>query len=543
MERRCIIIAPPPTPNGDLHIGHMAGPYLAGDIHARYRRAKGDGVIFTTGTDDSQTYVVTSARKKGLDPEVLCDRSWHEIRASLNAMGVAVDGFAPFDDGYRNAVLNFLAPLYRAGKFESRQVRFPYGEQSHRYLIEAFVSGICPVCLAESRGGLCETCGHPNNFDELLDPRSNLQPGEPVSFREVTILVLPLERYRAQIEAHYATYATMWRPHIKQLLREVLSAPLPDFPITYPTEWGIRAPYPETPAQVINAWVEGMPASMYCTAFSAKSMGFPEANWDSLWMRETGNELVYFLGFDNSYFWALTHLALLFAHGDRYIKPSSIVCNEFYELEHEKFSTSRGHLIWATDLVKEVPRDLVRFYLAMTAPEHQRTNFSRSGMVKVVSDRLIRPWNQLAASLSRLMTHHQIVPGAVLPVLEDARRCGTAMLRRFDGCYALPSLSLERLADMLCWQAARLAGLAAQMEYQTDAGALGGLFYQVILLVKCAAPVLVDTCGLLFESSWLDHHLPEKAVASEAPALKLPTLPAFQESWANPSLAAHRSNI
>ena len=24
-----LIVAPPPTPNGDLHVGHMSGPYLA----------------------------------------------------------------------------------------------------------------------------------------------------------------------------------------------------------------------------------------------------------------------------------------------------------------------------------------------------------------------------------------------------------------------------------------------------------------------------------------------------------------------------------
>ncbi len=414
-----------------------------------------------------------------------------------------------------------------SGKFELRQARFPYGEQSRRYLVEAYVSGICPVCLAESRGGLCEACGHPNNFDELLDPRSNVQPGEPVSLREVSILVLPLERYRAQLEAHYGANAASWRPHIRQLLREVLASPLPDFPITYPTDWGIPAPYPETQGQVFNAWVEGMPASMYCTAFAAKSMGLQDTDWDFLWRTETGNELVYFLGFDNSYFWALTHLALLLAHGDRYIKPSSIVCNEFYELEHEKFSTSRGHLIWATDLVAEVPRDLVRFYLAMTAPEHQRTNFSRTGMVKVVSDRLIRPWNRLAASLSRLLTQHRIAPGAVLSVSAAARRLGSAMLMRFDGCYSLASLSLGRLADLLCYQVDRLATLSFQMEQQTNAPDLGGLFYQVNLLVQCSAPVLVDSCRSVLGSDWSEHRLQEEAIASEVSVFNLTPLPTF----------------
>ena len=43
--------------------------------------------------------------------------------------------------------------------------------------------------------------------------------------------------------------------------------------------------------------------------------------------------LVHFLGFDNASTSGLPHIALLMAHGDRYVWPESIVNNEFYELE------------------------------------------------------------------------------------------------------------------------------------------------------------------------------------------------------------------
>ncbi len=80
---KTLIIAPPPTPNGDLHVGHMAGPYLAGDIYARYLRLNGKAVNYATGTDDSQTYVVTSALKLGTTPEELCRQSSEDIHSSL----------------------------------------------------------------------------------------------------------------------------------------------------------------------------------------------------------------------------------------------------------------------------------------------------------------------------------------------------------------------------------------------------------------------------------------------------------------------------
>src|SRR5690349_10498254 len=180
MDRRVVIVGPPPTPNGDLHVGHIAGPYLAADVHARYLRAIGRRVLYVTGTDDSQTYVVSTAARRGTTPEQLTEQSTRDIQLSLDAIGVAVDGFAPFDEGYRAAVIDFTARLHAAGKLRPRTVRLPYLEGRDQFLVEGLVEGGCPVCLATSRGGLCESCGHPNNFDDLIDPHSTMHPSDPV---------------------------------------------------------------------------------------------------------------------------------------------------------------------------------------------------------------------------------------------------------------------------------------------------------------------------------------------------------------------------
>src|ERR1700735_452176 len=102
--RPVLVLGPNPTPNGGMHLGHIAGPYLAGDVYARYQRARGRDVIFTTGTDDSQTFVVASAQRLGVTPQELCRTSTAKIREALSAMGISVDGFGPFDDTYRATV-------------------------------------------------------------------------------------------------------------------------------------------------------------------------------------------------------------------------------------------------------------------------------------------------------------------------------------------------------------------------------------------------------------------------------------------------------
>ncbi|MEU9647500.1 class I tRNA ligase family protein [Streptomyces sp. NPDC048110] len=490
--RRVIVIDTPPTPNGSLHVGHLAGPFLAADVHARYLRAVGRGVLYSSGTDESQTYVEASARKLGIAPQELADRSWHDIRDTLKTMGMSVDGFAPYDDGYRSTVLRFVRELHAAGKFRLRKVRLPYSEKTGEFLVEGLVCGDCPVCLSESRGGLCETCGHPNNFDELIGARSTVDPDDVLTTREAEILVLPMEEYRDQLTTYYSEVYPYLRSHMGQLIRELLARPLADFPITYPIGWGIPAPFPETPGQVLNAWVEGIPAVMYTTDYAARQLGEVTGSSDELWTTEKDHELVYFIGFDNIWFWGMTHLALLMAHEGRYIVPDAMVVNEFYELENDKFSTSRGHVLYAEELLKEVPRDLVRFYLALANPENQRTNFSRAALDKVTADRLVQPWRRLGARLAEGVEKAGDTP---LPVSERARKHASIMLDRFASCYELEGYSLTRAADLITVQLERLTRWAEALDLDriaSDRTALGDLFLEVRALISCASPILID---------------------------------------------------
>ncbi len=48
-----IVTATPPTTNGDLHIGHLSGPYLAADVFSRFQKMKGNNVIYSTSGDDA----------------------------------------------------------------------------------------------------------------------------------------------------------------------------------------------------------------------------------------------------------------------------------------------------------------------------------------------------------------------------------------------------------------------------------------------------------------------------------------------------------
>jgi methionyl-tRNA synthetase len=493
-DRDVLIIGPNPTPNGDMHLGHIAGPYLAGDVYARYQRALGRDVVYTTGTDDSQTFVTATARRRGITAEELCATATAQIRRTLADMGISVDGFGPFDDTYRATVLEFFRTLHAAGKLEPRTVDLPYLTETGEFIVDGLICGNCPVCLAESRGGLCESCGHPNTHIDLLGSRSTVDAGHRPVARRTQILVLPLEKYREQLTEYHARNESRWRPHIVQLIRETLAKPLPDFPVTYPLGWGIPAPFPETPGQVLNSWAETIPAAFFTSTYAAEQRGMRPGPPGTLWLRENNRRLVHFLGFDNAWFWSIAYVGLLLAHAERYITPDTIVPNEFYELENEKFSTSKNHVVWCQDLLGEVPRDLVRLYLASTAPEHQRTSFNRSGLGKVTRDRLAGPWNRVAGVLAKAVANARD-PETPLPVSGRARWRVDTMLDRFDQCYEFPGYSLTRAAELVLVQLDRLRVAADELDGRTvddEPAAFGDLFHEVTGFLAAASPILID---------------------------------------------------
>ncbi|WDV31936.1 class I tRNA ligase family protein [Streptomyces sp. AD16] len=271
-KRRAVVVAATPTPNGDLHIGHMAGPYLAGDVYSRYLAADGRDVIYTTVTDDSQTYVTTTAHRLGVPPGELCATATEQIGRTISAMGLSMRGLPPVDERYRAAVREFFTRLHAADRLRPRTVRLPYAEESGRYLYDGLMTGACPECLAASSGGVCEGAGTPTT---------------PVSCS-------PPLGAGARLAGHHTGGDDPGAPHggvpraADRLLRRAAAALAPARRAAGPRaagptaagdpgdgagEWGVEAPFPETPGQILYPWVEAMPAVMYATWWSAAQEG------------------------------------------------------------------------------------------------------------------------------------------------------------------------------------------------------------------------------------------------------------------------------
>ncbi|WP_329175968.1 class I tRNA ligase family protein [Streptomyces sp. NBC_01477] len=504
---RTMVIAPGPTANGDLHLGHLAGPFLSADVCARYARAAGRDVLFGTGVHFTQNYIVTTARRLGVPPEELRIRSGEQVERTLAAVGIEPDGFVRFDDRYVAGVQQLFERLHSAGRLRLRAMPFPYVARTGEFLTDAYVRGGCPVCLSEGCAGLCEGCGHWIASAELIDPRSTLEPDDVVELRETQVLVLPLEEHREALTEYFAGLAPTMRPRLARLIEELLARPLPDYPVTLPISWGIPAPFPEVAGQVIYADAEIIAWSMHSSALAAEQRGETPAGDDALWFAESGAKVVLFSGSDAGFAFAVVGVAMLIALGG-YTLPDNFVTNEFYELDNDKFSSSRGHVVTGRELAAEVPRDLIRFYLAATGPDFQRTNFTRDAMDRVTASRLVEPWNRVADKAG------SFTGGGPLPVSARSREAAARIAERFGAGYDTRRFSLTAAAFTLTEQLARLD------RWEVTAADAGDFCHEVDVFLRCAAPLLIDLAGQALP----DLTIPAASPATEVTPRALPRL-------------------
>ena len=91
MSKKYTVTSALPYANGPLHIGHIAGAYLPADIYVRYRKAKGDDVLFVCGSDEHGAAITLRAKKDSLSPQEIVDK-YHMINEKAFAdLGIEFD--------------------------------------------------------------------------------------------------------------------------------------------------------------------------------------------------------------------------------------------------------------------------------------------------------------------------------------------------------------------------------------------------------------------------------------------------------------------
>ena len=367
-----------PYANGPTHLGHLRSTYIPADIYARYRRLRGDDVLFVCATDEHGTPIAVKAESEGLKPIEVATRYNEMIKRDLEECDISFDSFTrTTDDLHYEIAQNFFLKLYEKGYIYEKDIKQLYCNSCQRFLPDRYVEGTCPHCGGEgARGDHCESCGRHLEPLQLEDPVCMVCGSEPV-VRDSRHYFFRLSQFQDEIRewiegsdmpSNVKNYALQW-------LREGLR----DWILTRDMDWGVPVPLEGNDGKIIYVWGEAFLGYISSAAAWSRKQEKP---WRDYW--DAG--AVHFIGKDIIYHHAIFWPALLMAYGCR--TPENIIAGEYLSLEGRKMSTSKNWVVWTSDFLERFPRDLLRYYLTVNAPLTRDTDFSWEDFQRRVNDEL-----------------------------------------------------------------------------------------------------------------------------------------------------------
>jgi methionyl-tRNA synthetase len=369
---RYLLIPVPPTPNGRLHLGHMAGPYLRMDMLRRALEQRGNDVELWTGTDSHDSFVLYRAFLSKSTPADVCRKFHPLIAADMQALNIKVDGFVDTLSGegrrlQEEHAVSAVDELKAMGLAKTRQEEILFDEQHGFPVVGTWLAGQCPCCGSSCVGYFCEGCFTHNQPGELA-VRSSRMPGAALGVRSIDTVFLDIPEPHRFIER--LAEMRVIQPAIDVVKDMLFGSTLRNFRLTVPIEWGLSYGvdgFGQSRAIFEVLW------ELY-TYSEMQVQRHPERV--PAWKAESDTKVVVACGVDNT-------VALLMGCVGVYGQlpgakpPEHIHINYFVKLEGSKFSTNRNHAIWAGDLA-ETCRDGIdglRLYLANISPESESTNF------------------------------------------------------------------------------------------------------------------------------------------------------------------------
>ncbi|RKN85562.1 methionine--tRNA ligase [Paenibacillus ginsengarvi] len=360
-----------PYANGSLHLGRLAS-LLPGDVLARYFRAKGDDVLYVSGSDCHGTPVAVQALQEGVPPSHIADRYHREFADCFERLGFTYDLYTRTDQPFHHRVVQELfLKLLDGGHLYKQTMLQTYCETDRQFLPDRYVEGTCPVCGNRARGDQCDYCSTLLDPADLSDKTCKLCGNRPVE-RPTEHYYIALSRFQQEL-SDYAGRAEGWRDNAVRLTRRYLEEGLPDRAVTRDLSWGVDVPVEGFEGKKIYVWIEAVSGYWSASRQWAEESG---RSWEPFWSKDAGDVTAYYVhGKDNVPFHSLIWPALLLGAGDLHL-PDKIVSCEYMTLEGKKISTSRNWAVWVPDVLSRYDPDSIRYFLIANGPEKRDTDFS-----------------------------------------------------------------------------------------------------------------------------------------------------------------------
>ena len=369
--KRTLVTCALPYANGPVHIGHLAGAYIPGDIYVRYLRMRGEDVVFVCGSDEHGVPITIKAREKGVTPQDIVDRYHKVMKDAFTGLGINFDIYSrTSSEVHGQNASEFFRKLYDQDDFITKESEQLYDEQARMFLTDRLIEGICPKCgNPHAYGDQCEKCGSTLSPEELLEPKSRLSGSAPVK-KKTKHWYLPLDKYEPWLRDWILEQHKEWKTNVYGQCKSWLDGGLQPRAVTRDLDWGVPVPVEGVEGKVLYVWFDAP------IGYISNTKELLPQSWEK-WWKDPETRLVHFIGKDNIVFHCIVFPSMLKAYGD-YILPDNVPSNEFLNLEGDKISTSRNWAVWVHEYEEQFPgqEDVLRYVLTANAPETKDNDFT-----------------------------------------------------------------------------------------------------------------------------------------------------------------------
>lgn len=366
-----------PYVNGEPHLGH-AMEFVMADVLARAARARGDDVLFSTGTDEHGGKVAEKAAERGVAPQVLTDEMSQKFRDLIAALNVQPDRFIRTTDKDHEHRAQLVWKALVNDIYKNKYVGW-YCTGDEEFFTETFVKenhGVCP--------------DHNRPYEKIEE--------ENYFFR----LSKYADRIKEAITSDEFDIAPATR---RNEILALLDSGLEDISISRPKnkiDWGI--PVPGDATQVMYVWFEAL--LNYITV-----IGYPDhGDFGRYWPAS-----VQVIGKGILRFHAAIFPGILLALGLPLAKQ--LYVHGYVTVDGKKMSKSLGNSVDPHDIINTYGADAFRYYFLRHVPSYDDGDFNWDAFTAAYNNELA---NELGNAVQRTAAMVEKYQGGIVGDIPDA---------------------------------------------------------------------------------------------------------------------------
>lgn len=330
-------------PSANLHIGHAYCTTIA-DTIARYKRADGFDVRFTTGSDEHGLKIQRKAEDNNMTPLQYVDGVVAEFKELWKMLGVSYTSFVRSSSPeHQKTVQTLLQKVFDQGDVYKKDYEGLYCVPCESFWTDRQV---------EEAGGVCPDCGR------------------PVEHMKESSYFFRISKYADRLLKYIEDNPDFIQPVSRRNeMINFIKQGLEDLCITRSSfNWGIPVPF--DPKHVVYVWFD----ALLCY-FTGIGFGQDMDEFNRFWpvdLHLVGKEIVRF----HTIIWPCMLMAMGFP------MPKEVYGHGWLVVNGDKMSKSKGNVVDPREPIKEFGPDAVRYFLLKEINLGSDGNYSRDALIQ-----------------------------------------------------------------------------------------------------------------------------------------------------------------